>query len=96
MYAQGTVETITWLRNSGIKIVAATPEAEELFTDVSMTEPIAVVLGSEAVGLSEVWSAAADQHAGIPMFGEVDSLNLSVSAALLLYEVVRQRGVASR
>jgi TrmH family RNA methyltransferase len=92
VHAQGIAETITWLRNNGIKIVAATPEAEELFTDVSMTGPIAVVLGSEAYGLSKAWLEAADQQVGIPMFGEVDSLNLSVSTALLLYEVVRQRG----
>ena len=92
VYAQGTTETITWLRKNGIEIVAATPEAEELFTDVSMTGPIAVVLGSEAFGLSDSWLEAAGQQVRIPMFGEVDSLNLSVSTALLLYEVVRQRG----
>ena len=92
VHAQSIAETITWLCNRGIKIVAATPEAEELFTDVSMTGPIAVVLGSEAYGLSKAWLEAADQQVGIPMFGEVDSLNLSVSTALLLYEVVRQRG----
>jgi TrmH family RNA methyltransferase len=96
VFAQDTMETITWLRNHGIKIVAATPEAEELFTEVSMTGPIAVVLGSEAFGLSEAWLEVADQQVGIPMFGRVDSLNLSVSTALLLYEVVRQRRARAR
>jgi TrmH family RNA methyltransferase len=61
-----------------------------------MIGPIAVVLGSEAFGLSEVWLEAADQQIRIPMFGVVDSLNLSVSAALLLYEVVRQRGIGQK
>jgi tRNA G18 (ribose-2'-O)-methylase SpoU len=48
-------------------------------------------MGSEAYGLSAEWLAAADEHVVIPMFGRVDSLNLSVATALLLYEAVRQR-----
>ena len=96
VYSQGAAESIIWLRNYGVKIVAATPDAEEVFTKASMIGPIAVVLGSEAFGLSEVWLEAADQQIRIPMFGVVDSLNLSVSAALLLYEVVRQRGIGQK
>ena len=56
-----------------------------------MTQPIALVAGSEAYGLSEVWLAAADECVSIPMRGIADSLNLSISMALLLYEAVRQR-----
>ncbi len=83
---------IDWLRGRGIAIVAATPAAETLYTDSDLTGPVAVVIGSEAWGLSETWLAAADRRLRIPMSGAVDSLNLSASAALLMYEVVRQRG----
>jgi len=84
-------EAITWLRDQGIRIVATTPEADEAYTAVSLTGPIAIVLGSEAFGLGNNWLQSADLKVRIPMQGVVDSLNLSVSTALLLYEVVRQR-----
>ena len=56
-----------------------------------MTQPLAVVMGSEAYGLSQAWLDAAMVQTHIPMHGVADSLNLSTSTALLLYEVVRQR-----
>ena len=87
-------EAVDWLKRAGIKIVATTPRAGELYTDVALTGPIAVVMGSEAFGLDEVWLETADLQVRIPMFGVVDSLNLSVSTALILYEVVRQRNVS--
>ncbi len=85
-------EAIAWLRRQSIAIVATTPAAETLYTDADLRGPVAVVIGSEAWGLSEAWLAAADVRVRIPMHGHVDSLNLSASAALLMYEVVRQRG----
>lgn len=84
-------DAIAWLRTRGIAIVAATPEAQRPYTAVDYTRPVAVVLGSESTGLSDAWRAAADALVTIPMFGQVDSLNLSASTAILLYEVVRQR-----
>jgi TrmH family RNA methyltransferase len=90
--AAGNAESIAWLRERGIAIVAATPTAEALYTGADLTGPVAVAVGSEAWGLSETWLTAADQRVRIPMAGAVDSLNLSASAALLMYEVVRQRG----
>ena len=75
-------------------IVAATPAAEALYTEIDMTGSVVLAVGSEAWGLSEAWLAAADRRVRIPMAGAVDSLNLSASAALLMYEVVRQRRVA--
>jgi TrmH family RNA methyltransferase len=83
---------IAWLRARGIAIVAATPAAETLYTAADLTGPVALAVGSEAWGLSEAWLAAADVRVRIPMAGTVDSLNLSASAALMMYEVVRQRG----
>ncbi|HEY1407595.1 MAG TPA: RNA methyltransferase [Promineifilum sp.] len=88
--AAGIGETIDWLRDRDITVVAATPDADALYTDCDMTGPIAVAVGSEARGLSESWLSAGRQ-VRIPMAGSVDSLNLSASAALLMYEVVRQR-----
>ena len=85
-------ETIAWLRQRNIQIIAATPDATQRYTDIDLTRPTAIVMGSEAFGLSEQWRTVADHLVTIPMFGEMDSLNLSTSTALLLYETVRQRG----
>lgn len=93
--AAATAEMIAWLRQHGIAIVATTPAAEALYTAVDLNGPVALVLGSEAFGLGPEWLAAADVQVRIPMAGTIDSLNLSVAAALLLYEVVRQRGTAA-
>jgi len=84
-----------WLQKNTIMIVATTPDAERLYTTVSYTGPTAVVMGSESSGLSHQWLEAADVLVRIPMSGEVDSLNLSVSTALVLYEALRQRNSMS-
>ena len=74
-----------------VKIVIASPTGAVRYTHTDLTGPVAVVLGSEAQGLSPTWVEKADAQVHIPMRGVIDSLNLSASAALLLYEVVRQR-----
>ena len=56
-----------------------------------MTVPTAIVMGTESTGLSPIWRQAADAHINIPMLGRLDSLNVSVSTAILLFEGVRQR-----
>lgn len=84
-------DAVTWMRSRNIRIVAATPAAQTLYPHVDMTGPTAIVLGSEAEGLTATWLEAADNLVRIPMHGRVDSLNLSASAAILAYEVVRQR-----
>lgn len=84
-------EVVGWLDAQRIEMIATTPAAEMLYTAVDMTGPMAIVMGSEAFGLSETWLGAADRLVRIPMFGVIDSLNLSAATALLLYEVVRQR-----
>ena len=88
-----TTEVIQWLRNEKITTIAATPYGDELYTAVNLTTPTAIVMGSEAFGLSQTWMNEADHQVVIPMNGQLDSLNLSVATALLLYEVVRQRGI---
>ncbi len=93
--AQGsTAETIAWLKTRGIRIAAATPEGATRYTDADLRGPLAIVLGSEAHGLTAAWLAAADLRLAIPMHGQADSLNLAASAAILLFEALRQRGTA--
>jgi TrmH family RNA methyltransferase len=84
-------EVVAWLAAHQILTIATTPAAETLYTALDMRGPLAIVMGSEAYGLSKTWLEAADRLVRIPMFGTVDSLNLSAATALLLYEVVRQR-----
>ena len=90
----GSDETIHWLRGQAIKSVVATPQADGLYTGTDLTGPIAIILGSEKYGVSQQWLDKADMTVRIPMAGRIDSLNVAVSAALLIYEVVRQRGAA--
>lgn len=87
-----TASATRWLREQQIQIIATTPDGAPPYHQIDMRGPTAVVMGSEAHGLSDAWLHAADQRALIPMRGIADSLNLSTSTALLLYEVVRQRG----
>lgn len=84
-------ETTRWLQHHNIQIIAATPEAQQRYTAIDYTRPTAIVMGSEAHGLGDAWRQAATNLVTIPMFGAMDSLNLSTSTALLLYEVIRQR-----
>jgi 23S rRNA (guanosine2251-2'-O)-methyltransferase len=79
------------LRDSGIRVVACTEKAKEDLYDVNLTGPIAVILGSEEDGISDVLIREADELARIPMQGKIGSLNVSVAAGVAIYEVVRQR-----
>ena len=88
-----TPAAIAYLKNKGIKIFAAELAAAGLYFSEKFKQPSAVVVGTEATGLSQAWIDAADVRIKIPMLGEIDSLNVSVSAAVLLFEAVRQRSV---
>jgi TrmH family RNA methyltransferase len=92
----GTDEVLDWLRERHIPIVATTPDAAAVYSELTLTGPLAIAVGSEKYGLSPDWLAAATHRALIPMSGLVDSLNVSTSAAILLYEAVRQRRAASQ
>lgn len=87
-------EALAWCRRHKVQTVAATPHTDLLYTSVDLTSPLAVVVGAEKVGLSEVWLVQADLQVRIPMLGQADSLNVATATTLLLYEVVRQRGLA--
>jgi RNA methyltransferase, TrmH family len=84
-------EILHALQTKKIKIVAATPSASVSFTEANLLGPIAIVVGTEQLGLSDPWLKVADLQVSIPMHGSADSLNVAVATTLLLYEVLRQR-----
>ena len=86
-----TEECIAFFKAKGIRILTAQLQDSKLYYDTLMTGPTAIVMGTEATGLTDQWRKAADAHIRIPMLGRLDSLNVSVSAAILLFEAVRQR-----
>ena len=86
-----TEEIITFLKNNNIAIYSATLQTDILYTTKDYTKSTAIVVGSEATGLSKTWRTASDSEITIPMQGKIDSLNVSVSAGILLFEAKRQR-----
>lgn len=88
-------DCISFLQAHGIRILTAQLQDSELYYSTNMTGPTAIVMGTESTGLTEQWRRAADAHIRIPMLGRLDSLNVSVSAAILLFEAVRQRKEAN-
>ena len=80
-----------YLKQSGFRIIAATEKVDRLIYDVDMTGPCAIVMGSEGKGISQSMLDLADEKAALPMTGEISSLNVSVAAAVMMYEAVRQR-----
>jgi len=85
-------EAMHFLKEKNIKIYATMPDAKKDYTDVNLRDATAIVVGSEENGLSNFWDQHADQHVRIPMKGKADSLNVSATTAILLYEAVRQKG----
>lgn len=82
---------IEFLKQHDIQILTAQLQDSNLYYDTDMRRATAIVMGTEATGLTDQWREAADAHIRIPMLGRIDSLNVSVSAAILMYEAVRQR-----
>jgi TrmH family RNA methyltransferase len=82
---------LKWLKARKIRVLAATPSAEVIYSNIDLREPVAIAVGTEDEGLTEFWMMNADVRVKIPMMGKVNSLNVSVSTALILYEAVRQR-----
>jgi len=82
---------LDWLRRGKMRVLAATPSAEVLYTSVDLNQPIAMAVGTEDEGLTDFWMRNADIKVKIPMMGKVNSLNVSIATALITYEAVRQR-----
>ena len=89
--AATSAATLAWLTDHGIRPVAAIVDTPTTYTDADLRGPLALVLGSEAQGLSATWRDPRVEPVGIPMAGRADSLNVSIAAAVLLYEAIRQR-----
>lgn len=83
----------TWLRERGLRIVVTRVDVDPLYTDTNLRGPLAVVFGTEAGGLTSAWAGPEIEAVRLPMYGAADSLNVSVSAAVVLYEARRQRGL---
>lgn len=86
-----TDECIAYLRRHDIRILTAQLQDSHPYYHTDMTRGTAIVMGAESIGLTDTWRCAADAHICIPMLGQLDSLNVSVSTAILLFEAVRQR-----
>ena len=86
-------DCINFLKQNNINILTAQLQDSKLYYDTDMTCGTAIIMGTESTGLTDVWRKAADAHIRIPMLGQLDSLNVSVSAAILLFEAVRQRKI---
>ncbi|MCK9612595.1 MAG: RNA methyltransferase [Bacteroidales bacterium] len=87
-------EAIVWLKKNKITVYAAALQTNDFYHEADMTNPVALVFGTEASGLTEKWLHTADQIIKIPMLGTIDSLNVSNSVAIMVYEAKRQRGFA--
>lgn len=95
VFAVPTVEVdsasaLEWLRGRKMRVLAATPSAETVYTDADLRAPLAVAVGTEDRGLSDLWIENADIQIKIPMQGRVNSLNVSIATALIIYESARQ------
>jgi len=93
--SSGTAEALQWLSDNGIALVATTPDTGLDYTDVDYTGPVAIAVGAEKSGLTDEVLAAAAYRIRIPMEGRANSLNVATSAAVVIYEAVRQRRLAA-
>ena len=89
--AASSEDTIAWLKRHNIQILTAQLQDSKWYYATDMKKATAIVMGTESTGLTDLWRKNADSHIKIPMLGKLDSLNVSVSAAVLLFEAVRQR-----
>lgn len=89
--AASAMETRAWAADQGLRLVVARVDAEQLYADADLTGPLAIVVGGEAAGVSDAWEGDGVEAVRLPMLGVADSLNVSVAAAILLYEAWRQR-----
>jgi TrmH family RNA methyltransferase len=93
LFACSSEECINWLRENGIKIYCTYLKASIDYLEADFRQGSAIVMGTEATGISDIWVDAADQNLIIPMNGIADSLNVSVTTAIVVFEAIRQRRV---
>jgi len=88
-------DVLAWIGANELQVVSTRVEATNLYHEIDLTVATAIVLGNEADGLGERWQGASETAVRLPMFGVADSLNVSATAAVLFYEVMRQRSLAA-
>lgn len=93
LFACSSEECINWLRENNIKIYCTYLKASIDYLEADFKQGSAIVMGTEATGISDIWVDAADQNLIIPMNGIADSLNVSVTTAIVVFEAIRQRRV---
>jgi 23S rRNA (guanosine2251-2'-O)-methyltransferase len=89
---QSLTATIQYLKNCGFRIVAATEKGDYDYTKANYTDPVCIIMGAEDTGVPYEHLKLCDEWIKIPMFGTIESLNVSVATGILLYEAIRQRG----
>ncbi len=89
--SQNIKTTIHFLKASGLKVMAASEKAKQIYTKADFSAPLAIILGSEEDGVSPEYMKLCDELIAIPLFGEIGSLNVSVACGVILYEAIRQR-----
>lgn len=89
-------EAIELLKEHHVSILATTPHTDKFYDDVDLKNGVAIILGTEQLGLSDLWMCQANLKVKMPMLGTIDSLNVSNAASIMMYEVVRQRRHATR
>ena len=85
-------QILQFLRENKIKIMATSPAGQKIYANANLREPLAIVMGSEQQGLDDFWMKNADVLLRVPMHGRADSLNVSITTAIIVYEALRQRG----
>jgi 23S rRNA (guanosine2251-2'-O)-methyltransferase len=93
--SKNLLATIQFLKQSGFRIVSVSEKSNDSYTNIEYRGPLAVVLGSEEYGISDNLLRISDNIVSIPMLGKVASLNVSVAAGIVLYEIVRQNKIQS-
>ncbi|MFH1296682.1 MAG: 23S rRNA (guanosine(2251)-2'-O)-methyltransferase RlmB [Bacteroidota bacterium] len=84
-------ESIRLMKESGLQIIAATEKGGRSYTSIDFTSPLVLIMGSEGTGISDELLNLCDERISIPLAGEIESLNVSVAAGILLFEIIRQR-----
>lgn len=87
-------ESLEYLKESGLQIIAASEKADKFYTEIDYAQPTAIIMGSEERGVSGEYLKRSDHHIKIPILGEIESLNVSVATGIILYEAVRQRNLS--
>lgn len=91
IFVTSSEDILSFLKNKNIEIIATSPSSKTNYIDENLKKAVAIIFGTEQTGLTDIWIKKSTKLVKIPMFGDVDSLNVATSATILLYEAIRQR-----